>query len=179
MKNGTFVFMTICLVVPALCGGDQTDLCAEEISLHPIGNSSFTQEVPKFGKFGRAVVEMAQVRPPEDAFLSILIAVKGMSGRRLRTVQMDFLEVRGQNYFVRMFVDGRENFFEYSAMEDRVMYWWGPDGRPEAFDKGITVCEGTGIWTCAVQAGLWGMVNPLAGAAAGIACGIGFAVACN
>jgi hypothetical protein len=169
------------MLMPSLCSGVQPCNSGEEISLYAIGNSSFSQEYPKFGRFGRVVVEMARVRPPEDAFLSAIIGVKSPSGRKLRTVKVDFLEIRGQIYLVRMFVDGRENHFEYSAAEARVLNWWGPDKRPNAFEKGavVTVCEATGIWTCAVQGGLWGLVNPFAGAAAAIICGIGFAAACN
>jgi hypothetical protein len=179
VKDEIYLIMVVFLLVPTLCGGTQPDVLAGGSLVQPIGRQSFSQEVDKFGRFGRVVVEMAQVRPPEDSFMSVVIAVKALSGRELRTVKMDLLEMRGQIYLVRMFVDGRENYFEYSAKEDRVLYWWGPDKRTDHITKGVTACEGTGIWTCAVQAGLWGMVNPFAGALAGIACGVGFAVACN
>jgi hypothetical protein len=181
LKNGLGVLLVIGMLVPSICSGVQKDGCGEEISLHTLGSWGFSQEYAKFGKFGKVVVEMARVQPPDDAFLSAIIAVKSLSGRQLRTVKMDFLEIRGQNYLVRMLVDGRENHFEYSAAEGRVLNWWGPDKRPLVFEKGaiVTPCELTGIWTCAVQGGLWGLVNPLAGATAAIICGIGFAAACN
>lgn len=173
------MILVVFLLVPVLCQGTQPYILNEKANWHPVGNASFSQEVPNFGKFGRVFVEMTQVRPPDDAFMSILIAVSALSGRELRTVKMDLLEMRGQIYLVRMFIDGRENFFEYSALEDKVLYWWGPDKRLDDFTKGVTACEATGVWTCAVQAGLWGMVNPFAGALAGIVCGVGFAAACN
>lgn len=150
------------------------------------GSTSVELPVQAFGRYGDVILRARALEPSSRVLLSQELQILARNSRSLlRTIRLDLVQFNGDlgEAGFNVTIDGRTTFVRADLQTGRVKEAIGPDSLLFATNETSSIpgtikaealsgCELAAVYSCASQGLLWGMVNPLAGAVAGAACGI-------